>query len=93
MKISAATLLNGSGYPQGLTAQDIPLEARILAVADVVKAMASHRPYRSGLGIEKALEEISTNRGILYDEDAVDACLRLFRDFQNPFGSDVIMPS
>lgn len=56
------------------------IEARILAVADVVEAMASHRPYRSALGIDKALEEISANRGILYDAEVVDACLRLFKE-------------
>jgi PAS domain S-box-containing protein len=70
--------LNGSGYPQGLKGDEISLEARILAVADVVEAMASHRPYRPGLGLDKALEEISQNRGILYDPQAVDICLRLF---------------
>lgn len=69
--------MDGSGYPFGLSGPDIILEARILAVADVVEAMATHRPYRSALGIEKALEEISLNRGILYDSEAVDACVRL----------------
>jgi putative nucleotidyltransferase with HDIG domain len=68
-----------SGYPQGLAGNDILIEARILCVADVVESIHSHRPYRPGLGIDKALEEISTNRGTLYDPDAVDACLRLFR--------------
>jgi PAS domain S-box-containing protein/putative nucleotidyltransferase with HDIG domain len=72
--------MNGSGYPFGLSGPDIILEARILAVADVVEAMASHRPYRPALGIEKALEEISLNRGILYDSEAVDACVRLFTE-------------
>jgi putative nucleotidyltransferase with HDIG domain len=72
--------LNGSGYPQGLKGDEISQEARILAVADVVEAMASHRPYRPGLGLDKALEEISQNRGILYDPQAVDSCLRLFRE-------------
>jgi len=56
------------------------LEARILAVADVVEAMASHRPYRSALGIDKALEEISQNRGVLYDSEVADACLKLFAE-------------
>jgi PAS domain S-box-containing protein len=70
--------MDGSGYPQGLTAPDIVLEARILAVADVVKAMASHRPYRAALGIDQALEEISHNRGILYDPEVVDVCVKLF---------------
>jgi HD-GYP domain-containing protein (c-di-GMP phosphodiesterase class II) len=72
--------LNGSGYPQGLKGDEVCLEARILAVADVVEAMASHRPYRPGLGLDKALEEISQNRGVLYDPQAVDVCLRLFRE-------------
>ncbi|MBW2636558.1 MAG: PAS domain S-box protein [Deltaproteobacteria bacterium] len=71
--------LDGSGYPGGLSDGDILLEARILAVADVVEAMASHRPYRAALGIDSALEEISKNKGILYDTDAVDSCLRLFK--------------
>jgi len=72
--------MNGSGYPHGLSGEDILLEARILGVADVVEAMASHRPYRPALGIDKALEEISKNRGTLYDPQVVDACLRLFRE-------------
>jgi HD-GYP domain-containing protein (c-di-GMP phosphodiesterase class II) len=72
--------LNGSGYPQGLKGDEVCLEARILAVADVVEAMASHRPYRPSLGLETALEEISRNRGVLYDPQVVDICLRLFRE-------------
>jgi putative two-component system response regulator len=72
--------MNGSGYPQGLKGDDILLEARILAIADVVEAMASHRPYRPALGINLALEDISRNKGILYDADAADACLKLFRE-------------
>jgi HD-GYP domain-containing protein (c-di-GMP phosphodiesterase class II) len=72
--------MNGSGYPQGLKGDDILLEARIMAVADVVEAIGSHRPYRPSLGIDFALEEISRNKGILYDTDVVDACLRLFRE-------------
>ncbi len=72
--------INGSGYPQGLYKKDILLEARIIGVADVVEAMASHRPYRPALGIDEALKEISNNRGILYDCDVVDACLKLFRE-------------
>lgn len=72
--------INGSGYPQGLSGEDILTEARILCVADVVEAMASHRPYRPSLGIDKALEEISEQRGILYDPNAVDACLELFTE-------------
>jgi PAS domain S-box-containing protein len=69
--------MNGSGYPQGLSGKDIVLEARILGVADVVEAMSSHRPYRPALGIDKALEEISKNRGTLYDPKVVDACAKL----------------
>jgi PAS domain S-box-containing protein len=72
--------MNGSGYPAGLSGEDIILEARILAVADVVEAMSSHRPYRPALGIDRALEEITNNKGILYDADVVDACLRLFTE-------------
>jgi PAS domain S-box-containing protein len=72
--------LDGSGYPQGLRGEDILLEARIMAVADVVEAMASHRPYRPGLGIEKALAEIERGRGAIYDPTVVDACLKLFRE-------------
>jgi len=72
--------LDGSGYPNGLKGEDTLLEAKILAVADVIEAMASHRPYRPALGIDKALEELSKNRGKLYDPDAVDICLRLFKE-------------
>jgi len=72
--------LDGSGYPQGLKGDAIIPEARIMAVADVVEAMGSHRPYRPGLGIDKALEEIELNRGRFYDPDVADACLRLFRE-------------
>jgi len=72
--------MDGSGYPRKLKGDAILVEARILAVADVVEAMASHRPYRASLGLDAALEEIEKNRGILYDRDVVDACLRLFRE-------------
>src|SRR5680860_927260 len=75
--------MDGSGYPSGLSGENILVEARIariLGVADTVEAMSSHRPYRPALGIDKALEEISQNRGILYDPKVVDGCLRLFRD-------------
>ena len=72
--------LDGSGYPQGLKGDAILLEARILAVADVVEAISAHRPYRPGLGIEVALEEITKNREIFYDPQAVDACVALFRE-------------
>lgn len=70
--------LNGSGYPAGLKDGEILLEARILAIADVVEAMSSHRPYRPSFGIDKALEEISLNNGLLYEPEAVTACQRLF---------------
>jgi PAS domain S-box-containing protein len=72
--------IDGSGYPLGLSGDEIIPEARILAVADVVEAMASHRPYRPALGIDKALEEILQNRGILYDPEVVDACVSLFNE-------------
>lgn len=72
--------MDGSGYPRGLKGEAIILEARILGVADTVEAMASHRPYRPGLGIEKALAEVESKRGVLYDPAVVDACLRLFRE-------------
>lgn len=72
--------IDGSGYPVGLSGEDIAIEARIIAVADVVEAMASHRPYRPSLGIKQALREISENKGVLYDSRVVDACLRIFAD-------------
>ena len=72
--------IDGSGYPQGLRGEVILLEARILAAADVVEAIASHRPYRPALGIEAALEELEQKKGILYDPDVVKACLALFRE-------------
>jgi len=72
--------IDGSGYPQGLKGEAILLEARIMAVADVIDAMSSHRPYRPGLGIDKALAEIKRGRGTAYDTVVVDACLRLFRE-------------
>jgi HD-GYP domain-containing protein (c-di-GMP phosphodiesterase class II) len=69
-----------SGYPQGLKGEDIILEARITAVADVVESMATHRPYRPALGLDKALEEIERGWGSLYDPLVAAACLRLFRE-------------
>ncbi len=72
--------IDGSGYPRGLSGGDLMIEAMILTVADVVEAMASHRPYRASLGIEKALAEIAANKGTLYDRDVVDTCIKLFRD-------------
>jgi putative nucleotidyltransferase with HDIG domain len=70
--------LDGSGYPEGLSGNDIIIEARILGVADVVESMSSHRPYRPALGLESALAEIKRGSGILYDSDVVAVCLRLF---------------
>ena len=72
--------IDGSGYPGGLKGDDILLEARILAVADVVEAMSSHRPYRPAFGLDMALKEIQANRGLLYGPEEVDACLRLFTE-------------
>ena len=72
--------VNGSGYPGGLKGDEILLEAKIICVADVVEAMSSHRPYRPALGIDKALEEISQNKGILYDPKVVDTCIKLFKE-------------
>jgi PAS domain S-box-containing protein len=72
--------MDGSGYPRNLKGEEILMEARILAVADVVEAMASHRPYRPGLGLDAALAEIEKNMGAIYDITAADACLRLFRE-------------
>jgi PAS domain S-box-containing protein len=74
--------MDGSGYPQGLKGDEILIEARILAVSDVVEAMASHRPYRPGLGVSSALDEIRKNRGKFYDEHVVDACVKLFEEKQ-----------
>ena len=78
--------LDGSGYPLGIKDKEIIPEARVLMVADVVEAMASHRPYRPSLGITRALKEIVRNQGTLYDPEVVEACLRLFREkgFQFP---------
>ena len=72
--------MDGSGYPMGLKDDDLLMESKILAVADVVEAMASHRPYRAALGIEEALNEISAQRGITLDSKIVDACLRVFNE-------------
>lgn len=72
--------LDGSGYPKGLKGDEIILEARIVAVADVMESMAGHRPYRPALGIDKALAEIEANAGRLYDAEVVAACSRLFRE-------------
>lgn len=72
--------LDGSGYPRGLKGNDIIIEARITAVADVVESMSSHRPYRPMLGVDVALQEIERGAGVVYDADVAAACLRLFRD-------------
>ena len=72
--------LNGSGYPRGLEADEILIEAKIITVSDVVEVMASHRPYRPSLGVQIALEEIAKNSGILYDPDVVASCLNVFRE-------------
>ena len=72
--------INGSGYPQGLKGDQILLEARILCVADVVEAMASHRPYRPSIGLKTALREIEDQKGILYDAQVVDICMKLFNE-------------
>ena len=72
--------IDGSGYPNGLSGEDILLEARIVAVADVVEAMTSHRPYRPAMGVDKALHEIESGRGSRYDVQVVDACLSVFRE-------------
>ena len=72
--------INGAGYPSGLKNSEILAESKICAVADVVEAMASYRPYRPAIGIDKALDEISSNAGILYDKNVVDACIYLFKE-------------
>lgn len=72
--------VDGSGYPRGLKGDEILLEAKIIGVADVIEAMRSHRSYRSAYSIKETLEEISKNKGILYDSQVVDVCLRLFRE-------------
>ena len=77
--------INASGYPGGLKGDEILLEAKIICVADVVEAMSSHRPYRPSLGIDAALEEITQNRGILYDQKIVDVCLKLFKEKEFKF--------
>jgi len=80
--------IDGTGYPKGLAGDDVRLEAQVLAVADTVEAMASHRPYRAALGIDVALQEIEANRGTHYAPDVVDACLRLFREGGFAFPED-----
>ncbi|MBM3305821.1 MAG: HD domain-containing protein, partial [Candidatus Aminicenantes bacterium] len=72
--------IDGSGYPRGLLGTEILIEARILAVADTVEAMASHRPYRSAPGIDAALREIEKGKGAIYDDEVASACLRIIRE-------------
>ena len=72
--------IDGSGYPQGLKGEDILMESKIIAVADVVEAISSHRPYRPAFGMAPALDEITKNRGVIYDPVVVDACLKLFEE-------------
>jgi len=79
--------IDGSGYPKGLKNGDILMEAKILSVADVVEAMASHRPYRPALGVDKALKEISDKKGTLYASEAVEVCLGLFKTQGYTFSS------
>ena len=84
--------MDGSGYPLGLKDEDILLEARVIAVADVVEAMLSERPHRPALGVEAALREVQGNRGSLYDAGAVDACCRLFSDGSFRFAAPAESP-
>ena len=72
--------MDGSGYPQGLRGDAILPEARVLAVADVIESMASHRPYRPAMGLDAALDEVVKNRGTLYAPEVVDAAVRLIND-------------
>jgi HD-GYP domain-containing protein (c-di-GMP phosphodiesterase class II) len=80
--------LDGSGYPKGLKDDEILMEAKIIAVADVVEAMSSKRSYRPAYSIKEVLEEISKNKGILYESQVVDACLRLFQEKQFQFNEE-----
>lgn len=75
--------INGSGYPKGLKGDDITIEAKIIGVADVVEAMASHRPYRPALGIKEAIAEIKKNKSILYDPKIVDICIKIITSINN----------
>ena len=77
--------MDGSGYPSGLSGENILLEARILGVADVVEAMSSNRIFRAAHSIDNALDEISENKSLLYDGEVVDACLRLFAEKEKGF--------
>jgi PAS domain S-box-containing protein/putative nucleotidyltransferase with HDIG domain len=82
--------VNGTGYPDGVRGEEILMEARILAVADVVEAMSSHRPYRAALGLDKALDEITRNKGVLYDPLVADACVRVFVEGGFSFKAEAI---
>ena len=82
--------IDGTGYPEGLRGDAILIESRIIGVADVVEAMASHRPYRAALGIERSLEEIEEHRGTRYDADVADACVSLFREWGYAFPDPLV---
>jgi HD-GYP domain-containing protein (c-di-GMP phosphodiesterase class II) len=84
--------LDGSGYPRGLRSEETLLGAKIIAAADTIEAIASHRPYRPGFGIESALGEITKHQGTLYDEAVVHACLKLFREKGFNFSSQAKNP-
>jgi putative nucleotidyltransferase with HDIG domain len=84
--------LDGSGYPRALTDKDILLEAKILAVADVVEAMSSHRPYRASLGVDKALDAIRSGRGTFYHPPSVDACVHLITEKKIDICSEEVCP-
>ncbi len=72
--------IDGSGYPHGIHGDKMSVGSRILSVADVVEAMTAHRPYRPALGLKKALSEIEKNKGILYDQEITEACVKVFKD-------------
>lgn len=82
--------MDGSGYPLGLQGTEILLEARVLAVADTMEAMASPRPYRLALGVERALDEIQTNAGKLYEKAVVDACVKIIQENRFQFAVDIV---
>ncbi|MBN1326658.1 MAG: HD domain-containing protein [Candidatus Cloacimonetes bacterium] len=82
-------LINGSGYPQGLKDEEILLEAKILCVADVTEAITNHRPYRPGMGLQRALKELELNRGKLYHNETVDSCMDIFRNNKFTFEENI----
>jgi HD-GYP domain-containing protein (c-di-GMP phosphodiesterase class II) len=82
--------IDGSGYPQGRKGDKILLEAKILAVADIIEAMATHRPYRPALSIEVALNEVTKNKGKLYDDKVIEACLKVFEEKKFSFNRNPI---